>query len=94
MKGDALDYAAIAHALSTRLGSAKVSTSRSDLEATSFGAALMAGLGHGIWRSEHEAFSFNRKRTVFSPRIDADTRERQYAHWKRAIERSRGWSRA
>jgi len=65
-----------------------------NIEATSHGAALMAGLGRGVWHSEHKAFLFVRNRTVFSPKIDETVREQQYSDWKRAIECSREWGKA
>ncbi|WP_038129106.1 FGGY family carbohydrate kinase [Thioclava indica] len=62
------------------------------VEATSLGAALMAGLGVGIWKTESEAFGVGRNKTTFSPKTDEETRNAQYATWERAVERSRGWS--
>ncbi|PSW09856.1 glycerol kinase [Photobacterium rosenbergii] len=63
-----------------------------NVEATSLGAALMAGLGAGIWKSEDEAFSIGRNKQTFTPQIDEQTREQQYAMWTRAVERAQGWS--
>lgn len=63
-----------------------------NVEATSFGAALMAGLGANVWPDEADALSISRNSTTFSPKIDQEQRDRQYATWKRAVERSRSWS--
>jgi glycerol kinase len=60
------------------------------LEVTAFGAALLAGLACGFW-SDAGAVSPGGADAVFEPRIDAGARERLYAGWKRAVERSRGW---
>ncbi|MGR5140327.1 FGGY family carbohydrate kinase [Photobacterium sp. DNB23_23_1] len=63
-----------------------------NVEATSLGAALMAGLGAGIWKSEDEAFSVSRNKQTFTPQIDEETREKQYQMWNRAVKRAQGWS--
>lgn len=64
-----------------------------NVEGTSLGAALMAGLGIGLWESEHEAFAvIEREKTVFSPQVDKTVRDKQYQIWKRAVERAREWS--
>ncbi|WP_035478202.1 FGGY family carbohydrate kinase [Aliagarivorans taiwanensis] len=63
-----------------------------NVEATSLGAALMAGLGVGIWKNEKECFAVSRNRQLFKPLIDEATRETQYQTWKLAVERSRKWS--
>jgi glycerol kinase len=62
-------------------------------ETTALGAAFLAGLGVGIWRSTDE---LARRRTVaarYEPRMSADERDALYAGWKRAVERARGWAR-
>src|SRR5438045_9777087 len=61
-------------------------------ETTALGAAFLAGLGAGVWRSTDE---LARQRAVagrFEPAIGADERESRYAGWLRAVERSRGWA--
>ncbi|WP_375748754.1 FGGY family carbohydrate kinase [Vibrio sp. HN007] len=63
-----------------------------NVEATSLGAALMAGLGVGLWKSEKEAFAIGRNKKVFSPQADETVRDKQYKTWKKAVERSREWS--
>ncbi|WP_413285631.1 FGGY family carbohydrate kinase [Vibrio sp. MA40-2] len=63
-----------------------------NVEATSLGAALLAGLGIGLWKTEKDAFSIGRNKTVFSPQIEQTLRCKQYETWKRAVERSRNWS--
>ncbi|MDR9829679.1 glycerol kinase GlpK [Vibrio sp. FNV 38] len=63
-----------------------------DVEATSLGAALMAGLGAGFWESEKQAFAINRTKTTFTPSMDEQTRSQLYRKWTIAVERSREWS--
>jgi glycerol kinase len=64
------------------------------LEVTALGAAGLAGLGVGFWRdaSELEAATSEGMR-VFEPRLGEAEREELYAGWRRAVERSRGWTR-
>ncbi|MGL6260840.1 FGGY family carbohydrate kinase [Vibrio sp. WXL210] len=63
-----------------------------NVEATAFGAALMAGLGIGMWSNEHEAFAVHRNKTSFQPEMSEATRSELYRKWKVAVERARGWS--
>jgi glycerol kinase len=61
-------------------------------ETTAQGAAFLAGLATGVWKTTEE---LRRRRTVaarYEPRMSADERERLYAGWQRAVERSRGWA--
>lgn len=62
-------------------------------EATSLGAALLAGLAIGVWDSAQAALSTQSVAATFQPRIDEETRQAQYADWKRAVERAKGWAR-
>jgi len=61
-------------------------------ETTALGAAFLAGLATGVWKT---ADDLRRKRTIaarYEPRMSADEREALYAGWLRAVERSRGWA--
>lgn len=60
-------------------------------EATSLGAALMAGLAVGVWATPAEALATQRIEATFEPAIAEADRERAYAGWTRAVERARGW---
>ncbi|HMQ37842.1 MAG TPA: glycerol kinase GlpK [Micropruina sp.] len=60
-------------------------------EATSLGAALMAGLATGVWATPAEALSTQEIEASFSPAVSAEERAAQYRTWQRAVERSRGW---
>jgi glycerol kinase len=61
------------------------------IETTALGAALLAGLGAGLWRSLDALAACQAVDRTFTPRMDAVTRARLYAGWQRAVERSRGW---
>jgi glycerol kinase len=61
-------------------------------ETTALGAAFLAGLGTGVWKTPDE---LRRRRTVaarYEPRMSTDERDARYARWLRAVERSRGWA--
>jgi glycerol kinase len=59
------------------------------LEATAAGAAFLAGLGAGMWRSPDEIEGIWREDRRFVPKMDAAERERRYDGWRRAVERVR-----
>jgi glycerol kinase len=61
-------------------------------ETTALGAAYLAGLGAGFWKSAEELASQWRVEATFEPRMSADERDSLYAGWTRAVERSRGWA--
>ncbi len=60
-----------------------------DTETTALGAAYLAGLAVGIWKSQGELESFWKSERVFEPRMTEDRRETLYAGWKKAVSRSR-----
>lgn len=67
---------------------------RPDLvETTAMGAAGLAGLALGVWRSTEE-FLAGRKFTRFEPRMDAGHRRILLAGWQRAVEATLAWARA
>jgi glycerol kinase len=61
-------------------------------EATSLGAAYMAGLAVGYWASPAECFAGQQVDRVFTPRMATDQRDRLYAEWTEAVRRCMGWS--
>ncbi|TMC69436.1 MAG: glycerol kinase GlpK [Chloroflexi bacterium] len=61
-------------------------------ETTALGAAFLAGLATGVWRSPDE---LRRRRAIaarYEPRMSGDERESLYAGWQRAVDRARGWA--
>jgi len=62
-----------------------------DIETTSLGAAFMAGLGVGVWKSFDEVKTICEIDKTFYPKMDEETREELYSGWKRAVEYSKGW---
>jgi glycerol kinase len=60
-----------------------------DVETTALGAAYLAGLAVGFWKSLAEVEGFWRAERRFEPRMGQDERERLYAGWKAAVARAR-----
>jgi glycerol kinase len=62
-------------------------------ETTALGASFLAGLAEGVWASTDEIAKTWQQDAEFTPSPAAGERDRLYAGWKRAVERSRGWAR-
>jgi glycerol kinase len=62
------------------------------IETTALGAAGLAGLGVGLWRSLDEFAARAAIERTFVPSMDARTRDERYASWRRAVERAHGWA--
>lgn len=60
-------------------------------EATALGAALLAGLTAGVWKSRQEIKDQQTIDKVFYPRMDEQTRMKKLRRWHRAVERCLGW---
>ncbi|MDY7077560.1 MAG: glycerol kinase [Chloroflexota bacterium] len=61
-------------------------------EATSLGAAYMAGLAVGYWNSPADCFVGQKVDRVFKPEMSAEERERLYGEWTEAVKRCMGWA--
>jgi glycerol kinase len=59
-----------------------------DVETTALGAAYLAGLATGIWKSTEELERFWAVDRVFEPSISVDQRETLFAGWKAAVNRA------
>src|SRR2546430_3545913 len=57
-------------------------------EASPLGAAYLAGLGVGIWRTLDEISQLPRPRDPFEPRMPAPQRSALYAGWQTAVARA------
>jgi glycerol kinase len=62
------------------------------IETTGLGAAYLAGLGAGLWRSLDAVAERRTIERTFRPAMTAAERAARYEDWKRAVERSRGWA--
>ncbi len=62
------------------------------VETTALGAAFLAGLGTGVWKSTEElrdTWSLDHR---FEPHADRATADAAHARWRAAVERSKGWA--
>jgi glycerol kinase len=60
-----------------------------DVETTALGAAFLAGLATGFWKSREEVESFWREERRFEPRIKDSERQRLFGGWLAAVARAR-----
>ncbi|MFN7035188.1 MAG: glycerol kinase GlpK [Bellilinea sp.] len=60
-------------------------------ETTSLGAAYAAGLAVGFWSNFDELRANWGKDAEWHPKMAAEEREKLYAGWKKAVERTFGW---
>ena len=58
-----------------------------DTETTALGAAYMAGLATGIWKSTEEVERFWRAEKTFEPQMPEARREELFAGWKAAVQK-------
>lgn len=61
------------------------------VETTAIGAAYLAGLATGFWKSTDEISKIRQVDKIFEPKMDMEKREKRYHGWLRAVERSRDW---
>ncbi|MBU8901569.1 MAG: glycerol kinase GlpK [Victivallales bacterium] len=61
-------------------------------EVTAWGAAMLAGLAVGYWKSKDDIISRQKKHKSFSPQMPEESRIKLYDGWKRAVNHSRGWA--
>jgi glycerol kinase len=62
-----------------------------ELETTALGAAYLAGLGAGLWKSMDEIASSWKADKRFDPSMSGEARDTLVARWREAIARTRGW---
>src|SRR5205807_8600731 len=61
-------------------------------ETTALGAAFLAGLATGVWKTADQLRGQRVVARRYEPRMSADQRDALYTRWQRAVERARGWS--
>ena len=63
-------------------------------ETTALGAAIAAGLAVGVWQGvgDPKLEGVGTADRVFTPTIEALSREQRFKQWMRAVERSKGWA--
>ncbi|WP_163513626.1 glycerol kinase GlpK [Fodinicola acaciae] len=60
-------------------------------ETTALGAAYAAGLAVGFWESEDDIRANWAQDKQWDPAMDAETRDRQYGNWKKAVTKTFDW---
>ncbi|MBI1895550.1 MAG: glycerol kinase GlpK, partial [Acidobacteria bacterium] len=60
-----------------------------DVETTALGAAYLAGLATGVWKSVEELESFWTVEKIFEPSLDDARREELFHGWRQAVARCR-----
>ncbi|KHK03535.1 glycerol kinase GlpK [Desulfovibrio sp. TomC] len=63
-------------------------------ETTALGAAYLAGLAVGFWKSEEEIATMWQLDRRFEPNMDQSVRDKLLHDWQRAVERSKAWAEA
>lgn len=63
-----------------------------NVETTALGAAYLAGLAVGFWKSKEELLQRRETECVFDPVMDEKRRAELYDGWKKAVERSKKWA--
>lgn len=62
------------------------------LETTALGAAMLAGLGAGLYSSLDEIAKVWKYGQQFAPQMGNEERENRLGQWHRAVENAKGWS--
>lgn len=62
------------------------------IETTSLGAAYLAGLATGYWKSKEDVIENWQVDRVFEPNMDEDKRSFMLAGWEKAVNRVRDWA--
>ena len=60
-------------------------------ETTALGAAYLAGLAVGYWKSKEDIVKLRKIDRIFSPSMEEEYRKKLYRKWKKAVERSLKW---
>ncbi|HEY4023185.1 MAG TPA: glycerol kinase, partial [Pseudonocardiaceae bacterium] len=60
-------------------------------ETTALGAAYAAGLATGFWAGEDDIRANWAKDKQWDPAMDADTRDREYRNWRKAVTKTFDW---
>ena len=62
------------------------------VETTAMGAAYLAGLAVGYWKSKEEVIANWSVDREFVPQMDSDQRQKELAGWAQAVSATRGWA--
>lgn len=62
-----------------------------NVETTALGAAYLAGLASGLWKSKQEILDRRETEKLFEPSMEETQRTKLYDGWKKAVERAKKW---
>ena len=62
-----------------------------NVETTALGAAYLAGLATGFWKSKEDILKRRETERIFSPNMEEAKREELYKGWRKAVERAKNW---
>jgi glycerol kinase len=62
------------------------------VETTAMGASYLAGLAVGFWSSKQDVIKNWALDKEFEPNMDAETREKELAQWKKAVSKTLEWA--
>ena len=62
-----------------------------NVETTALGAAYLAGLATGFWKSKEDIQERRETERIFSPNMEEAKREELYKGWRKAVERAKNW---
>ena len=62
------------------------------VESTAIGAAYLAGLAVGFWKSKEEVLKNQQLDRVFAPVMDSEEREKKRKGWNKAVKYAYGWA--
>ena len=62
------------------------------VETTAMGASYLAGLAVGFWSSKEDVIKNWALDKEFEPNMDAETREKELAQWKKAVSKTLEWA--
>ena len=62
------------------------------VESTAIGAAYLAGLAVGYWKSKEEVMKNQQLDRVFTPSMDSEAREIKRKGWNKAVKYAYGWA--
>ena len=61
-------------------------------ETTALGAAYLAGLATGFWKSTDDLAHHWQVDCIFEPRLSADRAAQVRSRWNEAVQRAKGWA--
>ncbi len=61
------------------------------VDTTALGAAYLAGMEAGVWKTAGDLLKLQSDSTTFQPKMDAARREREIRYWNKGVDRVKNW---